>query len=139
MKESLKKNKMDGKILKADIIFDLVGFSIFMVHLYMSFIGITNGILPDLMLVVFFAASRTSMAAMGHYHCHRKSDGLKDWGDALFDMTYVGASLITKDGHVMLHHMVTNSPADVKRTVFTSMLDLPRFMRIPIFTLHKFT
>ena len=50
----------------------------------------------------------------------------------------MGACIILADGHVMLHHMYTNSPADVKRTVFTGMLDLPRFLRIPVYTVQKF-
>ena len=78
------------------------------------------------------------MAAVGHYHCHRVHDGITDWGDALFDIQYVGASLILADGHVMIHHMFTNSHADVKRTVFTGMLDLPRMLRIPVYTIQKY-
>jgi hypothetical protein len=78
------------------------------------------------------------MAAVGHYHCHRGKDGVTDWGDSLFDMNYVGACIILPDGHVMLHHLYTNSPADVKRTVFNGMLGLPRLWRVPTFTLQKF-
>jgi hypothetical protein len=46
--------------------------------------------------------------------------------------------LILYDGHVMLHHLYTNSHADVKRTVFTGALNLPRLWRFPIYTVHRF-
>jgi hypothetical protein len=85
-----------------------------------------------------FALTRTSLAAVGHYHCHRRKDGISDWGDALFDMQYVGANLILYDGHVLMHHLYTNSHADVKRTVFTALLDLPRLLRVPVYTLLRF-
>lgn len=89
-------------------------------------------------MVLFFVFTRTGMASIGHYHCHRTKDGISDWGECLFDMQYVGASLIVFDGHVLLHHLYTNTPADVKRTVFTAMLDLPRLARIPLYSLHRF-
>jgi hypothetical protein len=38
----------------------------------------------------------------------------------------------------MLHHLYTETPADVKRTVFNFMLTLPRLWRIPLFTAQKF-
>ena len=36
---------------------------------------------------------------------------------ACFGPQYMGACLVTYDGHVMLHHLYTGSDADVKRTV----------------------
>jgi len=138
IKENLKKNKMKPKIKQANMWFDIVAFLILCSHLFMSFYGVYYRILPDPLLVVFFVLSRTSLAGVGHYHCHRKSDGIDDWGDCLFDIQYVGASIILSDGHVLLHHMYTNTHADVKRTVFTGMLDLPRILRVPIYTIVKF-
>ena len=135
IKEAMKKEKMQPKIKQADILFDLVGFMILLAHLYMSFIGIASDYIPSWFIVIFFICSRTSLAAVGHYHCHRVNDGIRDWGEALFDIQYVGASLILADGHVMVHHMYTNSHADIKRTVFTAMLDLPRMLRIPVYTI----
>merc|ERR1712136_508902 len=83
--------------------------------------------------------TRTALAGVGHYHCHRAKDGIRDWAEVLFDIQYVGASVVLSDGHVMLHHIYTETPADVKRTVFNYMLTLPRIVRVPIFTLQKFT
>ena len=82
----MKKNMMSPKIKLADFLFDLVGFSVLVAHIYLSFWGIYYRVLPDWFLVIFFMCSRTALAAVGHYHCHRKCDGITDWGDALFDM-----------------------------------------------------
>jgi hypothetical protein len=87
-----------------DSLFDIVGFLVVVFHFFMSFYGIYYHILPEWALVIVFWASRTSMAAIGHYHSHRKKDGITDWGDAIFDMQYVGTSIIAFDGHGMLHH-----------------------------------
>jgi hypothetical protein len=54
--------------------------------------------------VLFFTITRTSLAAAGHYHNHRKKDGIADWADGFFDMQYVGASIIAFDGHSIIHH-----------------------------------
>jgi len=104
----------------------------------MMFVGVCYAVLPVWCFVILFAVTRTSLASVGHYHCHRKKDGVADWGDALFDMNYVGASLVLWEGHVLGHHLYTNSVADQKRTVFTGMLNLPRLWRVPVFTLHRF-
>lgn len=125
---------MRQKIKRADFLFDLSAALIFIFHVWLSFYGIYYEIVPLPVFAVLFTITRTSLAAVGHYHCHRAKNGIVDWGDALFDMQYVGANIILADGHVMLHHLYTNSPADVKRTVFTGLLDLPRLWRIPINT-----
>ncbi len=94
--------------------------------------------MPIWAFCLFFLCSRTGLAAIGHYHNHRKKDGITDWGDPLFDMQYVGASIIAFDGHSLIHHSQTNSPADVKRTVFTGLTELPRIWRIPAESVKRF-
>ena len=138
LKEKLGTNEMQQRIKNADFWFDVVGACIFLSHVAMWFGGIYYDILPAWAFVIFFSITRTSMASIGHYHCHRRKDGVANWGDSLFDMQYVGATVILYDGHVMLHHMYTNSPADVKRTVFTGTLDLPVLWRVPVYTIHRF-
>ena len=130
--------KMQAKLKRADFLFDLVAALILIAHVLMMFVGVPNAILPLWGFVLFFTLSRTALAAVGHYHCHRKKNGISDWGDSLFDMQYVGFSIILFNGHVMGHHMYTNSSIDVKRTVFTGMLELPRLFRVPVMTLQKF-
>jgi hypothetical protein len=89
----------------ADSAFDLVGVIILCAHLFMMFFGATAQIFPQWFLVVFFCFTRISLAGVGHYHSHRKKDGVSNWGEALFDMQYVGTAIIGFDGHVMIHHM----------------------------------
>jgi len=138
VKEKLETANINRKIELVDYIFDIVAASILFLHILMMFVGVYYNLFPTWFFVLFFLITRTSLAAVGHYHCHRKKNGIADWGDALFDMQYVGANLVLYDGHVMLHHLYTNSPADPKRTVFTGMLELPRIWRVPVYTIHRF-
>ena len=105
-----------------DFLFDFIGILLFITHMFLSFYGVVYEILPPWLLVPIFLCTRTGMAAVGHYHSHRKKDGITDWGDAIFDIQYVGTSIIAFDGHGMIHHSQTNSLADVKRTVFTGVV-----------------
>jgi len=58
-------------------------------------------------------------------------------GDTLFDLNYVGMAFTAQDGHVLIHHAYTQSDADVKRGFFGGMMGIPRFLRVPVHTLHK--
>lgn len=95
---------MKAKVASMDFWYDFFGFAIFVSHLLMSFVGVYYDILPTWAFVIFFVMTRTSGASVGHYHTHRKKNGIADWGDALFDMQYVGASTVSFDGHVVGHH-----------------------------------
>lgn len=130
-------HEMQARIARADFWFDIVGASIFIFHIFMMFVGVYYEVLPVWAFVILFVVTRTSMASVGHYHCHRKKDGISDWGDGLFDMQYIGAHMILFDGHSVLHHAYTNSPADIKRPVFVGILRPPRLWRIPIHALHR--
>lgn len=136
--ELLGTKEMQAKIERADYHFDVVSKIIFALHLFMAFVGVYYQLLPFWAFVIFFAASRTSLAGIGHYHVHRRKDGINDWGDPLFDMQYVGAAVIAMDGHAVIHHAYTNSDADAKRTVFAGILWLPRIWRIPAETARRF-
>jgi hypothetical protein len=85
-------------------------------------------IIPALVII------RTSLGAWGHYYVHAKKP---NWGEALFDMNYVGTSLIAEDGHCLLHHPYTQSGGDVKRTFFNGMLSMHPWLRVG-YTVHKF-
>lgn len=39
---------------------------------------------------------------------------------------------------MLLHHFYTTSGADIKKTVFTGVLEMPRLWRIPLFSLRRF-
>ncbi|GIE94077.1 fatty acid desaturase [Paractinoplanes rishiriensis] len=99
------------------------------------------GLVPAWLFVVVMVLTRTALAGSGHYHLHRKWRDQRKYslpiGKALFDVNYVGTSLIGADGHVLLHHPYMGSGADVKKTFFDGMLQLHPVLRIPGYTLHK--
>jgi fatty acid desaturase len=130
--------ELQRKIKRADLAFDVTAAVILACHILISFVCLYLDVLPAWLFVACQVVCRTSLAGVGHYHVHRAKNGKTDWGDGLFDMQYVGAASVLSDGHVMLHHVYTETPADVKRTVFTFMLTLPRLWRIPLFTAQKF-
>lgn len=84
--ELLNKKDIQTKISRADFLFDLVSALIFALHVFMAFAGIYYELLPFWAFVILFPITRTSLAAAGHYHVHRKKDGFSDWADPLFDM-----------------------------------------------------
>jgi hypothetical protein len=69
-----------------DFLFDLCAAALFLFHLFISFPGMYYHVFPNWLMVIFFWMTRTGLAAVGHYHSHRKKDGIADWGDAFFDM-----------------------------------------------------
>lgn len=136
-KKILATKEMKDRVNRMDFLFDLTGFLLFVAHLFMSFYGTYYRILPIWGFCLFFLLTRTACAAMGHYHSHRKKDCFTDWADSLFDMQYVGACIVTYEGHVLGHHTQTNAQVDPKRTVFTGLLELPRLYRVPAETLRR--
>ena len=138
LNKKLYSQEMQAKIARADFQFDITGASIFIFHVFMMFFGVYYEILPVWAFVILFVITRTSLTSVGHYHCHRKKDGISDWGDALFDMQYLGAHMVLFNVHSMLHHAYTNSSLDLERAASTGMLQLPRLWRVPIYTLHRF-
>jgi hypothetical protein len=128
---------------KYDRAFDAVTWAIAIAHVATLALLIT-GLIPAWAFVVIMVVTRTSLAGAGHYHLHRKwkqPRGRRSFsfpiGKALFDINYVGTSLIGSDGHVLLHHPYLGSGADVKKTFFDSMLRLHPALRVPGYTLHK--
>ena len=125
---------------KYDRAFDVVTLIIGAAHVAALALLIAD-LLPAWAFVVIMVVTRTSLAGSGHYHLHRKWKDQRRYtmpiGKALFDINYVGTSLIGSDGHVLLHHPYLGSGADVKKTFFDSMLRLHPVLRIPGYTLHK--
>ena len=126
---------------KYDRSFDAVTWLIAAAHVAALALLVAR-VIPGWAFVVIMVVTRTALAGSGHYGLHRK------WkpghpaltlplGKALFDLNYVGTSLIGTDGHVLLHHPYLGSGADVKKTFFDGMLRLHPVLRIPGYTLHK--
>lgn len=86
VKKEIYSKEMSNKIARADFLFDLTGALLLCLHIFMAFYGVYYEVLPFWAMVLFFYASRTGLSAVGHYHNHRKKDGITDWGDCLFDM-----------------------------------------------------
>jgi Fatty acid desaturase/Cytochrome b5-like Heme/Steroid binding domain len=125
---------------RCDRAFDVVTWIIAAMHVAALALLIAR-LVPAWAFVVVMVVTRTSLAGAGHYHLHRKWRDQRRFtlplGKALFDINYVGTSLIGTDGHVLLHHPYMGSGADVKKTFFDGMLRLHPLLRIPGYTLHK--
>ena len=127
---------------KYDRAFDAVTWVIAAAHVAALALLIAR-VIPGWAFVVIMVVTRTALAGSGHYHLHRKwkqraaGRCTLPFGKALFDINYVGTSLIGTDGHVLLHHPYLGSGADVKKTFFDGMLRLHPVLRIPGYTLHK--
>jgi fatty acid desaturase len=139
------RTKLNARFSKRDLkkydrTFDVVTLIIGAAHIAALALLMTK-LLPAWGFVVVMVVTRTSLAGAGHYHLHRKWKDQRRYtmpiGKALFDINYVGTSLIGSDGHVLLHHPYLGSGADVKKTFFDSMLRLHPILRIPGYTLHK--
>lgn len=121
------------RIKLLDKLFDMTVIAL--VVSYVCLLGLwLTGDVPWFVAVPAFAILRTSLAGGGHYYLHRAGKAL---GDVLFDINYVGTAATGIDGHCLLHHMYTQSDADVKRGFFGGMMGVPRLLRIPVHTLHK--
>lgn len=93
--------------------------------------------MPLPVFVIAMVVLRSSLVAFGHYAIHRPQRGATRVLDSAFDLNYVALSLVVADGHTLLHHPHTGSEVDIKKNVFTMMMELPRLYRIPVHTLHK--
>jgi hypothetical protein len=80
---------------------------------------------------------RISLSGTGHYLNHRAMVGFNKFASHIFDINYVPMAFVVVDGHTLMHHPYTQTDVDVKQNVFTAMMDLPRYYRIPLHTLHK--
>jgi Cytochrome b5-like Heme/Steroid binding domain len=139
------RRKVNARFSKKDLkrydrAFDVVTWIIGAAHVATLALLVTD-LIPAWTFVAIMVVTRTALAGSGHYHLHRKWKDQRRFplplGKALFDINYVGTSLIGTDGHVLLHHPYMGSGADVKKTFFDGMLRLHPLLRIPGYTLHK--
>jgi hypothetical protein len=122
-----------AEIKRLDRLFDLSVFGCVIAYLSLVCLWL-NGFVPWWLSVPLFTVLRTGIAGGGHYYVHRKRPC---FADCLFDINYVGMAYTAQDGHVLIHHLYTQSDADVKRGFFGGMMGVPRLFRIPVHTLHK--
>lgn len=86
VREKLSTKEMRDKIKRANFWFEFCSVALVIFHVFMAFGGVYYDVLPAPLMVLIFVMTRTSMAGVGHYHCHRKKDNIANWGDTLFDL-----------------------------------------------------
>jgi Cytochrome b5-like Heme/Steroid binding domain len=125
-----------AQIAQQDLIFNIVGIVLFVLYLVWQWLYLDQHI-SIYLFVPLIVALRISLAGVGHYLIHRPQVGINKALSSVFDINYVPLALVVTDGHTLLHHPYTQSPVDIKRNVFTAMLELPRYYRLPVHSLHK--
>jgi Cytochrome b5-like Heme/Steroid binding domain len=130
--------EMREKIARADFIFDAVTVTLGILYILVQVLRLTAvQCMPLYGFVPLMVMLRISLAGAGHYYNHRPQVRLNKFFAHVFDINYVPMSFVVIDGHSLMHHPYTQSKADVKTNVFTAMMELPRYYRVPLHTLHK--
>jgi hypothetical protein len=138
IKERIDRSDFKQKIARQDSLFDAMGIILFSVYLVIQWLYLdTNEYLPTYLFIPAIVILRISLAGVGHYLIHRPQVGINKVLANVFDINYVPLALVVTDGHTLLHHPYTQSEVDIKRSVFTAILELPRYYRIPVHSFHK--
>jgi hypothetical protein len=138
IKARLNKPEMKKKIAQMDSIFDAVTIVLGIFYILVQFLRLNfTQYMPIYLFVPLMVMLRISLAGAGHYLIHRPQVRLNKALEQIFDINYVPMAFVVADGHSLLHHPCTKSEVDIKRNVFTAMMELPRYYRIPVHTIHK--
>ena len=134
----LNKPEMRKKEAQMDFLFNLVSIILVLVYVCVEWLRLEfTSLIPIYVFIPLMAMLRISLAGVGHYLIHRPQIGLNKIFTNIFDINYVPLAMIVTDGHSLMHHPFTQSDVDIKKNVFTFMLELPRYYRVPVHTLHK--
>ncbi|WP_280339982.1 fatty acid desaturase [Nocardia neocaledoniensis] len=139
IKARIKEPELAARLKRMDRAFDIV--VAFLIFAYFAVQGLRlwdTSWMPLPVFVIAMVLLRSSLAGFGHYAIHRAQKGLNKYAVNAFDMNYVALSFVTADGHALLHHPHTQSEVDIKKNVFTMMMQVPRLYRVPVHTVHKF-
>ncbi|MFB7874216.1 MULTISPECIES: cytochrome b5 domain-containing protein [unclassified Nocardia] len=139
VKARIKEPELAARLKRMDRTFDIV--VAFLIFAYFAVQGLRlwdTSWMPLPVFVIAMVLLRSSLAGFGHYAIHRAQKGWNKYAVNAFDMNYVALSFVTADGHALLHHPHTQSEVDIKKNVFTMMMQVPRLYRVPIHTVHKF-
>lgn len=138
IKMRLNKPEMKKKIAQMDSIFDVVTIILVIAYILVQLLRLNfTQYMPVYLFVPLMAALRISLSGAGHYLIHRAQVRLNKVFAQVFDINYVPMAFVVSDGHALMHHPYTQSEVDIKKNVFTAMLELPRYYRIPVHTVHK--
>lgn len=139
VKARLKEPELAARLKRMDRAFNIVvGVLIFAYIAVQALRLYDTSWMPLPAFVIAMVLLRSSLAGFGHYAIHRAQKGLNKYAVNAFDMNYVALSFVTADGHALLHHPHTQSEVDIKKNVFTMMMQIPRLYRVPVHTVHKF-
>lgn len=139
IKKRLRAPEIRARLRRLDMWFTVVAAALLVGYVAVQALRLfERSWMPLWAFVILMVLLRSSLAGYGHYAIHRAQKGWNKIAVNAFDLNYVALSFVTADGHALLHHPHTQSPVDIKKNVFTFMMDLPRGYRIPIHTLHKF-
>ncbi len=138
IKSRLKTQEMTKRIEKMDLLFDVITAILFVMYILVELLRLKfTSYMPIYLFVPLMVVLRISLSGAGHYLIHRKQVGLNKIFSHIFDLNYVPMAFVVTDGHTLMHHPFTQCEPDIKRNVFTAILELPRYYRIPLHTLHK--
>lgn len=138
IKERLNTPEIKAKIKQMDFWFNMVSVVLFISYIALQ--GVYLELPTYLPLYIFtplMVILRISLAGVGHYLIHRPQVGWNKIFANIFDINYVPLTLVVTDGHTLLHHPFTQTGVDIKKNVFTFLLELPRGYRVPVHTIQK--
>ncbi len=138
IKARLNKPEMKKKIAQMDSLFDAVTMVLGILYILVQFLRLNfTQYMPIYLFVPLMVVLRISLSGVGHYLIHRPQVRFNKVFAQIFDISYVPMAFVVTDGHTLMHHPFTQSEVDIKKNVFTAMLNLPRYYRIPVHTVHK--
>ncbi|MFC6010521.1 fatty acid desaturase [Nocardia lasii] len=139
VKARLKEPELAARLKRMDRAFDIVVGLLIVAYFAVQGLRLWDtSWMPLPVFVIAMVLLRSSLAGFGHYAIHRAQKGWNKYAVNAFDMNYVALSFVTADGHALLHHPHTQSEVDIKKNVFTMMMQIPRLYRVPVHTVHKF-
>lgn len=116
------------KVARMDFLFNVISICLFLIYFVVQGLYLeARQYMPIYLFVPLIAMLRIALAGVGHYLIHRPQVGLNKVFANIFDINYVPLALVVTDGHTLLHHPFTQTDVDIKKNVFTFMLELPRF------------
>ena len=138
LRTRLNEPDMRKKVAQMDSLFDKVSVLLAIAYVLVQVLRVNfTPYMPVYLFIPLMTMLRISLSGVGHYLIHRPQVGLNKIFTNVFDVSYVPMAFVVADGHSLLHHPFTQSEVDIKKNVFTSMLELPRYYRVPVHTIHK--
>jgi hypothetical protein len=136
----LHKPEMMKKVAQMDFLFDLVSVILVLAYGLIEWLRLDfSQYMPSYFFIPLMAMIKIALSGTGHYLLHRRQIGLNKIFANLFDINYIPLAMVQIDGHNLMHHPFIESKVDVKKNGTVSFfLELPRFYRIPLHTLHTF-